>query len=321
MRRRSAIRLRSGLACLSRSSYSLIRVPCQLMSSSAGSWMPSIVASSDWMDRIRLSISCSVRYWFCPCWGWASSAISASMANEELRALVLQFFPRRPSRVPEEGRVVGGGTLIGGCAKLRRVRVRSAWSENSGEAFPLAGRQRTEQQRCLLGADADHICAFVDGERRRPVFHQRRLHPPHAAELAGVVAAETAAGDSRVGAGEFAAEGVGGDRAFPDRFEDLVGGGGLVVAGAGEQAPSVSADLLRDTDRHRVALRWRTEDRHAVVEQHRDAPAALGAAAMLDDPVERGRVDDLLVFTVRVADRGGCVEHGGVGVDSAPVTA
>src|SRR6266702_4364342 len=211
MRRRSAIRLRSGLACLSRSSYSLIRVPCQLMSSTAGSWMPSIVASSDWMDRIGLSISCSVRYWFCPCWGWASSAISASMANEELRALVLQFFPRRPSRVPEEGRVVGGGTLIGGCAKLRRVRVRSAWSEDSGEAFALAGGQGTEQQRCLLGADADNICAFVDGERRRPVFHQRRLHPAHAAELAGVVAAETAAGDSRVGAGELAAEGVGGD--------------------------------------------------------------------------------------------------------------
>src|SRR6266581_3007065 len=133
--------------------------------------MSSIDASSAVMDRIRPSISCSVRYWFCPCWGWASSAISASVANEELRTLVLQFFPRRPSRVPEVGRVVGGGILIGGCAKSRRVRVRSAWSENRGETLALARGQRAEQQRCLLGADADNVRAFIDGERRRPVLH------------------------------------------------------------------------------------------------------------------------------------------------------
>src|SRR5262249_27824519 len=153
------------------------------------------------------SISCRERYWFVPC--VCASGTFSSVLDQELRPAGEQFFSWGPSRVPE-GRGVGGGTLIGGCAKPGRGPVGGAWGEEHCESFELVRWQLGQHQGGLFGACPDDRRFRVVRERARPELFDGQFGAADLRQFTVVGAAEPAPRWLWTGTQEVALETVGG---------------------------------------------------------------------------------------------------------------
>src|SRR4249919_26233 len=180
----------------------------------------------------------------------------------------------------------------------------------AGELVLIAG------ELALIAADDGHpnsqeLRAWVRLIKRRAVVEQAERHPGHALPGAAASAVAVAgAAQRRVRLQVRALERLAGQPPGLDVIEHLFGERRLLVLAAGEQPPAVGDDLQRGRQRTLVLRRLRTVERLPVVVKHlHPVEPTRRLTEVVEDAVERARVDDLLVVALPVADPDRLAEH------------